>query len=62
MIWIKRHIDDNGNGIIETVVEQVTQRELDDLTDEHWRYPDLPGFEVLSDEEVQQILIDHRRK
>ncbi len=62
MIWIKKHINDDGDGIVETVVEQVTRRELDDLTDKHWSYPDLPGFEVLSDEQVQQILIDHRRK
>lgn len=62
MIWIKRYIADDGDGFLETVVEQVTQRELDNLTDKRWGLQDSPEFDILTDEQVQQILIDHRRK
>ncbi len=62
MIWIKRYIADDSDGFLETVVEQVTQRELDNLTDKRWGLQDSPEFDILTDEQVQQILIDHRRK
>jgi hypothetical protein len=61
MLWTKRILDDDEDGFVTTVIEQMTESEFDTRQDCNWRHPDQSdGLMYLTEDEIKPILADHQ--
>ena len=61
MLWTKRILDDDEDGIVTTIIEQMTKSEFDTRQDCNWRHSDQSdGLMYLPKNEVKSILADHQ--